>query len=464
MKINKGITKNLVNMINIVIDKNSKISKKIYERKVGQMTHKIYATIVLIAIVSIVAIPPMFTLFSITKYGVNVPYWDEWQLVPLLEKSFEGKLTFSDLFSQHNEHRLLFPYVCMLTIAKITKYNVVDEMYFSWILSIITFLFIYKIHEKDLKSSIFHLVMFIPVSFLFFTPMQFENIFMGWQIQYYLAVLGVVTSIYFLSYADKVAGFNFLMAMICATVASFSVINGLLIWIIGFLIILVKDANKKPLLLAWIIAGVGTNLIYFYGWSKPSYHPKIGFDIVYFFVSIGSPLSWGKTSSLYIGAILLFIYMIVIVFLVKYRRTKDNVIWICLIAFSVLTSVMLTLGRSGFGVDQALSSRYIIYTLLGIIGVYAILINTIKKDKKYKYVCVVIMALLMIGMFFNYARGIDIEASLHNDRIITADNLYNYRNVSDDRLKLHMFSVAKTIREGAHILEYRKLSVFSDSR
>jgi hypothetical protein len=41
-----------------------------------------------------------------------------------------------------------------------------------------------------------------------------------------------------------------------------------------------------------------------------------------------------------------------------------------MILFTGGTVIMLILGRSGFGVDQALSSRYVSMTVMGIIGLY----------------------------------------------------------------------------------------------
>ena len=49
------------------------------------------------------------TLALIQYYGVDVPYQDQWELIPKLEKWANQTLTINDLHKQHNEHRMVFP-------------------------------------------------------------------------------------------------------------------------------------------------------------------------------------------------------------------------------------------------------------------------------------------------------------------------------------------------------------------
>jgi hypothetical protein len=39
---------------------------------------------------------------------------DDWQFVPLLEKTNDGTLTFQDLWAPHDEHRLLLPRIIII--------------------------------------------------------------------------------------------------------------------------------------------------------------------------------------------------------------------------------------------------------------------------------------------------------------------------------------------------------------
>ena len=65
----------------------------------------------------------------VTKYGVDLPYYDEWDLVaPLLG---EQPLTLKWLWSQHNEHRIFLPRLVYLAVEKVGRFDFGAGMYFN---------------------------------------------------------------------------------------------------------------------------------------------------------------------------------------------------------------------------------------------------------------------------------------------------------------------------------------------
>ena len=73
-------------------------------------------------------LPPAFLAWFIYRFGVDVPFADQWDFVPLLDQLYSGRLTFEALISQHNEHRFLFPKMIMLALAYWSDWNVLWEM------------------------------------------------------------------------------------------------------------------------------------------------------------------------------------------------------------------------------------------------------------------------------------------------------------------------------------------------
>jgi len=59
-------------------------------------------------------LPAMALLADIYRFAVNVPFMDDWQFVPLLEKAKNGTLTFQELWAPHDEHRLLLPRITII--------------------------------------------------------------------------------------------------------------------------------------------------------------------------------------------------------------------------------------------------------------------------------------------------------------------------------------------------------------
>ena len=60
------------------------------------------------------ALPAYFLLADIRRFAVDVPFMDDWQFIPLVEKARDGTLKFEDLWAPHDEHRLLIPRIVII--------------------------------------------------------------------------------------------------------------------------------------------------------------------------------------------------------------------------------------------------------------------------------------------------------------------------------------------------------------
>lgn len=422
-----------------------------------------------ILILCLITLPAILGLIYIKLFGVNVVFWDEWEVVILLKKLYMGTLSPMDLFAQHNEHRFFFPNIITLIIAYLTHYNTVSEMYFSWILVVATSVIMFKMYILDFGNSTSTLMKFIPIAWIMFNFRQYENILMGYNINIYLSVFGFVTSIYMLEKSKKV-NYNFLIAIFGGIVSAFSSINGLLFFPVGLIfIILSKMKNKRVFAVAWSLIGVLVWSIYFYNWTKPSYHPSLSFaeknmiiSIKYLIINIGSPLSSEQSYALLIGIILVISIAILILIMIKNNLIFKNVKWLLIILFSLMGSIAITIGRSGFGLEYALSSRYVTFTSLGIVGVYSIIVslyNNSIKNQKYNILYWTIISIIFMGIISGYVGGMKIGKDVLVSREVMANNLLNYKWVNNESLK-QMYPDPDVVRERAKILEMYKLSVF----
>ncbi|HAN73960.1 MAG TPA: hypothetical protein DCQ63_06465 [Planktothrix sp. UBA8402] len=84
-------------------------------------------------------IPILVVTGFIIYFGVNVPFYDQWVVPALLEKTATGTLQFKDLFELHNNHRILFPRLIFIALGFISSWNIKLELFFSLCLAIITF-------------------------------------------------------------------------------------------------------------------------------------------------------------------------------------------------------------------------------------------------------------------------------------------------------------------------------------
>ena len=415
--------------------------------------------------------PVILEAVYINFFGVNVIFWDQWELVPLIKKLYQGNLTFGDFFAQHNEHRIFFPRIIMLILAHISGYNNIAEMYFSWIIALLILVLIFIMYKQNFGVSGSSLLKFIPISWLIFTFRQFENILWGWQIQIYLCVFGFVFLISMLEKSEKI-DFKFLLAILGGILSSFSFINGLLVWPTGFLfIILSKTKNKKYLGTTWALIGIAVWCTYFYNWVKPSYHPSILYligqpinSIEYLIVNIGSPLGFGHSTGFGMGIFILFGIIMASILLLKNGLLKENAIWLSFIFFSLASSLTITVGRAGFGIGQALSSRYVTFTLLGVVGLYLVVVDLYNKFENKNQIYAVLygmmLVIIFVGIIGGYLSGVTAGKRISKSRENMAYYLIGYKWTSDKFLK-NLYPDSNTLKKRASFLEKHNLNVFA---
>jgi hypothetical protein len=87
-------------------------------------------------VLALALLPALIPLVLILTYGVNMPFWDEWDpgLAGLYIKAHQHQLSFADLAAQHNEHRILLPRIAYLLLNSMTHWNAVGEMVFQWLI------------------------------------------------------------------------------------------------------------------------------------------------------------------------------------------------------------------------------------------------------------------------------------------------------------------------------------------
>lgn len=347
------------------------------------------------------SIPIITVIFFISLFGVDIPFWDEWELVTLFDKIFSNTLSFQDLFIQHNEHRIIIPKLIFIALILINGWNTKQLMFISVLLVITSFIFCCKINylvfnNENKKQHLINLL----IGFLVFSLGQWENWLWGFQIAWFLINLCFIISIYFLIKVNKENLYRYLFysAFFCF-IASFSSAHGLLIWLAVIPLILGLKINvnsKIKIIIFWVSSFLICTSIYLIDYHKPSHHPNILFNaenvftrIKYFFVLIGSFAPTIKSRAI-IG-FFSFIILITFYFYCYLKGlTKVKKYYLLPLSFSlysVLFALITTLGRAGFGVGQATSSRYLtpmIWLYISLIYIGYFLLNK-KSDLKNSY-------------------------------------------------------------------------------
>lgn len=359
-------------------------------------------------------------LFCLIHYGVNTPFWDEWEMVAIFQDKDHHQLTFSDFWRQHNEHRIFFPNIVLTIGAYLTHWNVKAELLYNFFFSVITALMLYLFILKKIKTPLLMLFAGVLIAAWYFSPVQYENWLWGWQVEWFMCVAGAVVTIFLLDlYSGNKYKRGWLLltgAIITAVIATFSLGSGILIWPVGFAILLLYRQSKKPIGI-WIIAALVSAAAYYHNYHKPAgdpsttlfLHQRLNF-IRYILSYFGRPVSDQQDVAMLMGAILLAL-LIPVIYMVWLKRAQlpKFMPWLSLMTLSLLAGGLTAVSRLGFGVIQGSASRYTAFSLLyviGLTGLICTLFDTVKM-RKSSLAIVILVSVAINGplLFSSYSNG-----------------------------------------------------------
>lgn len=414
-------------------------------------------------------------------FGVNVFFADEWDFVPILQEQQRGTLSVADLFAHHNEHIYLFPWTVMLLLGAVTRHNTVPLMYLTQVCLLVTSAGLSLAFRRtfELRSLLAALV-FIPVPFLIFSFRQFENMLWGNQITFAFAQTFAVLALYFIlvSETERHRKWAFSAALVSATIASFSAVQGLLVWPAGLVQLLVAPMERSAKRLwvgLWGLVGLGEWIFYFIGYSRPggasplSYvlaHPAAGTH--YFLTLLGGSLFWQDSSAFSGGLLLTCLAGASLLLIYRSENLKQNSFWVSLLLFSFLSLALITAGRASFGDEQVfaqpLASRYTTFSVLAAVSVYVMLAK-VAWDRRSHVITALFGALLgfvLLSIPTSYLQGVEAGTTIESYREVAVTILSTFESQPDGALSASLEHKPEHIRDYASFLKENEYNVFAD--
>jgi hypothetical protein len=165
--------------------------------------------------------------FLVKVYGVNVPYWDEWESVDLFHKVQLGTASASDLFAFHAEHRILTERVVTLVLLRLMgEWSPIGGMLVSALVAATTAsLWAFTLARLGVRRWTIAVSTVVLLS-----PVQWENILWGFQVQFYTLMLGVTAALCAVAGASQLSWPVVAVATAGCSMATLSVASGLLSW------------------------------------------------------------------------------------------------------------------------------------------------------------------------------------------------------------------------------------------
>lgn len=333
-----------------------------------------------VANVAVVAVLATLYLVFIKAFARNGIFWDDWTLVPIVDSTIHHHWDWSQLWQQHNENRELIPFALMALIGSVTHLSTLVIVYVSAIMFIGTFVLLlgcygqYSGRPVSPWSTLF-------LGVLWFSIVDTENALWAFQIAWYIVLLCAIAMLYVLG-RQELTGWKIAFAVVIAIIASFSSLQGLLLWPIGLFVICWRVRGVRRLLtsaVVWVVASAVSVVVYFHrfdfstsatggGSTSYAFH-HLSETSLFVLALVGNVFpttqpDLGLHQAL--GAALLFV-AIVIVSASTYARRSSTALPLpaALMMFAVLFDLTVAAGRVSFGMlDAVVSSRYCMANLL----------------------------------------------------------------------------------------------------
>ncbi len=335
-------------------------------------------------------LPVALYFWLISADAVDMLRADQWFDVSLIRHSFTGTLRFGMLWGQHGENRIFFQNLITLILAYVAHFNVLVEDYISAVLLTGATVLVILTHRRRSPSTPW--IAYCPVAIILLSVAQYGGTLFGFAIGWYLIVVALSIALFFLDRPD-LTWIALCAAVAAGVLASFSSLQGLFVWPVGLVMLLLR-ARGKWLVAGWVAAGLATTTVYFNNWdagqgsiSYAVHHP---FDTLrFFFFTVGDVIGVQLPNSPSGAQYGVFALGIAIVGIgiwsilscgLRVDVSSARPIGVALTWFGLLFAAAAAGARTSLGLSNASFSLYVTFDVLILLGSYLIVIDRSQQN------------------------------------------------------------------------------------
>jgi hypothetical protein len=340
-------------------------------------------------------VPVLYLLF-VSHYALNSFQDDDWSVVPIVHAALHGHLSFSLLWSQYYESRLLLGNVIDVVSGFADRLDLRALILFDAIVFVAAYGALLLLVRRYLGKRLTP-VLVLVLGAIWFSLADWQNAFSAFQGSWYLTTLLFTAMLCALLVPGSRRTLWLALAIILALAASLSTIQGFLCWPVGAICILwpPRSRQPRPEIAIWSVAMVVTAAVYLHGFrfSQTStclapvqctthyelHH--VSTTLGFYFALIGNVVP-GQTTGLVprvhdparfvlLGVVLFVTALWVLVQSWRRRGGSERMpVPGLLIVFSLLFDLTIAVGRGGTGVAGAVShNRYVMANLILLTGI-----------------------------------------------------------------------------------------------
>ena len=326
----------------------------------------------------VAALPAVGPVLLIHRYGVDFHYGDEWDpgWTGLIVGIHNYGFSWTNLFVQNNVHRQVVPRLLLLLTNPLTHWNNIAVLYMGWVWACVISLTVLAMIRRTVGRDGKFIAIWFLCNLLIFSPGQFEAWLWGIAIDQWM-----LTAFLFLSFSvatsSLAARIKVPLCLLLATAATYCFGNGVLAWPLTGLLLLwptagVTPGNRKGAAAVW---GAGCLLclgFYFFHFTRVTEHrpsAAISDILLYNLMFMSGAFANATTYPLIpanavIGAVMFAMLLAAAGYCVwawksGRRQLCDRMlVWFMVAGYAVLSGLFASLMRSGYGAQEALTSRY----------------------------------------------------------------------------------------------------------
>lgn len=403
-----------------------------------------------------------------------LPYQDQWATMPLWRQALQGDLGFSDLFAQHNEHRILFPRLVFLADLEWLQGRDLLNLAVIGAVQFAAAALYVRVGTLQRPGPLVLLATATGAGLLA-SLQQWENLFWGFQVQFVGVFAAGAGAIYLFcaATADEarlrwppLAG-----ALALLVVATFSLANGLAA---GLAMAATAVATRRGVraVLAPLAATAALLALYLQGYTAVTHHAGAALVlqqpqrfVAYVLVYLGGPWTPGRVDyALLAGAagVVATAAMAAVVIFGKVRDPGRSAMF-GVVLFIGATAILTAFGRLNFGVEQALSPRYVTPAahFWAAQALFWALTAQAQGSRWIKPVLAlpILAAYALLIPFHLVSAGA--LAARHDQVLLGASAVAN--RADDPLATTHLYPDPAVLREHTPFLREHRLSLFSES-
>lgn len=129
-----------------------------------------------------------WNFYNVSKYALNIPFWDEWDYIKILDK-----FSWENITAVHVQHRIIFTKLLFYIGYLLNGLDFRQMIIFNWFVYLAVVFSTMRLFWKNIKNIPYFPLFFLP----FFSDLASENLLWAGQNQFHFMLLFFMTAAYY---------------------------------------------------------------------------------------------------------------------------------------------------------------------------------------------------------------------------------------------------------------------------